>query len=313
MTHLAGALLSLSLGFAILGAGLLLRSLGGDERRLERRLRRAGACAGADPGAPVGPLGALDRIIDRQWPGLRRRILGAGGRFTPAQLVLGCLAVTAAALLGCLLAGLHPLLGLAVSAAAGGALPGALLSALAARRCDRLVAQLPQAVELIARGLQAGHPVAAAMRVVARQMPAPIGPEFDAVLAEMSFGRDRAGALRALTERYPIPELRMFAASLEVTRETGGNVAEVLLKLTDDLRATAHLKRKARAITAEGRLSFWVISSLPFLVVAAILLLRPDYYRDAAADPLFWPLMSGPPLLWLAGAAAIWRMVNFRV
>lgn len=313
MIHLAGALLSLAVGLALLGAGLLLRTLGGDERAVERRLMRAGAGPDPDAGAAPAALGGVDRLIDRRWPGLRRRILRAGGRFTPAQLILGCLAVAAGALLAALLAGLHPLLSLAAAAAAGAALPGVLLPALAARRRDRLLAQLPQAVELIARGLQAGHPVAAAMRVVAQQMPGPIGPEFDAVLGEMSFGRDRAGALRALTERYPIAELRMFAASLEVTRETGGNVSEVLLKLADDLRATAHLKRKAQAITAEGRLSFWVISSLPVVVVVAIMALRPDYYRDAAADPLFWPLMSGPPLLWLAGAAAIWRMVNFRV
>ncbi|WP_374471720.1 type II secretion system F family protein [Phenylobacterium sp.] len=313
MIELLGALFAFALGLATLGGWLLLRALGGEARSLDRRLMRVGAPSGAEARPYSGPLAALDALVDRRWPGLRRRILAAGGGFTPVQLVLGSGLVAVAVFAALAVAGLHPMLALAAAAGAGGALPGLVLSLIAGQRRERLLAQLPQAVELIARSLQAGHPVVVAMRVVAQQMPGPIGPEFAAVLDEMSFGRDRASALRALTERYPVAELRMFAASLEVTRETGGNVAEVLLKLADDLRATAHLKRKAQAVTAEGRLSFWVISSLPFLVVAAIMLLRPDYYRDAAGDPLFWPLMSAPPLLWFTGAVVIWRMVNFRV
>jgi tight adherence protein B len=105
----------------------------------------------------------------------------------------------------------------------------------------------------------------------------------------------------------------MFAASLEVTRETGGNVAEVLLKLGDTMRAEAQLRRKVEAISAEGKMSFWVISALPVMVVGALLLLNPAFYTQVMGDPLFWPMMSGPPILLVTGAVIIWRMIHIRV
>jgi tight adherence protein B len=151
------------------------------------------------------------------------------------------------------------------------------------------------------------------MSVAAQQMADPFGPELKVVIAEMNFGLDRDTALRNLVRRFPAPELRMFAASLEITRETGGNVSEVLLGLADRLRQQAQLHRKIEALSAEGKLSFWVVAALPVISAGAILALRPQYYRDVAADPLFWPLMSGPPFLLALGALAIWRMINFRV
>jgi tight adherence protein B len=203
----------------------------------------------------------------------------------------------------------------ALALALWGGLAGPLvaISWLAKRRRALFLTQLPQAVDLIARSLQAGHPVTTAMSVAASQMPDPVGPEFGKVLAEISYGLDRDAALRNMLQRFPLADLQMLAASLEVTRETGGNVAEVLLTLGDTLRAKQQLKKKIEAISAEGRLSFWVITAMPVAVLAAILALRPSYYGDVAADPLFWPMMVVPPVLLALGALVIWRMINFKV
>jgi tight adherence protein B len=304
-------LLVLAMGLALEGGWLALRSFGREAATLNRRFERARP---ATPGAPDAERkGAVSRMLDARVPALQRQITTAGAAFTSGQFTLGAAGLAAILLLMMNIAGAPLLLSSLVALAAGFAGPALVLSGTARRRRRKFLDQMPQTVELIARSLQAGHPVATAMAVAAEQMPAPIGPEFGTVLREMNYGLGRDAALRNLLARFPLAELRMFAASLEMTRETGGNVAEVLLNLADAMRAKAQLRRKIDAASAEGRISFWVISGLPIVIVGAILALSPSYYGQARTDPLFWPLMTVPPMLWLIGAATIWRMVNFRI
>ncbi len=202
---------------------------------------------------------------------------------------------------------------LLLGVAAGLAIPALIVAVMIHRRRKRFLTQMPQTVDLIARSLQAGHPVTTAISVAGRQMPDPIGPELAEVIAEMSFGLDRDEAFRNLLQRFPLAELRLFVASLEVTRETGGNIAEVLLKLSETMRAKAQLRKKVHAISAEGRLTLIVVSALPPLVGFGITVFQPGYYSGVASNPLFWPLMSAPPILVLLGALIIWRMINFKI
>ncbi|MDB5448764.1 MAG: Flp pilus assembly protein TadB [Phenylobacterium sp.] len=304
----------IAIGLALQGAWLLLRSLGREARSVDRRLaqveRRAATSGSADF---AGHGDRISGLIEARWPGLRARRLASGTALSSAQLLGAGLGAGLALAIAIVLAGAPFWLGLAIGLFAGVLLPPVALSALADRRRKAFLRQMPQAVELMARSLQAGHPVTTAMAVAAEQMPAPLGTELRLVLSEMSYGQDRDAALRNLLQRMPVAELQMFIASLEVTRETGGNLAEVLVGLAEAMRAKAQLRRKAEATSAEGRLSFYVISALPLVVVLAIVALRPGYYQGVIADPLFWPLMSIPPTLWLIGAAVIWRMVNFRI
>jgi len=313
----------LALGCAAQGLWLTAQSFTRNARQVDRRL------AGAAPPDSVAPLtpgrakdepeetpsedGPIGRLLDKHAPALRRRMLAARAPFTPTQLVLGSVALFFVFFLLIRLTGGPLLVALAASLWGGLAGPILLISWFARRRRKQFTDQMPQAVDLIARSLQAGHPVSTAMLVASQQMPDPIGPEFGHVVAEINAGLDREVALRHLLQRFPIPELRMFAASLEVTRETGGNLAEVFLNLGEAMRAKAQLRKKVAAISAEGRMSFWVVSILPIAVVSVIMLLRPEYYREVAGDPLFWPMMAGPPTLWMIGALVIWRMINFKI
>ncbi|MDB5466589.1 MAG: secretion system protein [Phenylobacterium sp.] len=301
----------LAVALAVYGVWITAQTFGGDARVIARRLSRL-------QGAPTPDAQATDdnrlaRIINERLPALKRRLLAARAPFTPTQVVLGSAGLFVGLLAVLMLAHLPWLLALAAAVWGGVAGPALLITWTATRRRKRFAAQMPQAVDLIARSLQAGHPVTTAIRVAAQQMPDPIGPELGLVMAEINFGLDRDAALRNLLLRFPIAELRMFIASLEVTRETGGNLAEVFLNLGEAMRAKAQLRKKVAAISAEGRMSFWVVSVLPLAVVAALMGLRPEYYREAASDPLFWPLMSVPPVLWLVGALTIWRMINFAI
>ncbi|HEY8571549.1 type II secretion system F family protein [Phenylobacterium sp.] len=306
-------------------AGLYLtaRSLSPEVRLIERRLAgpkptgpemmvRRRKAARANTLAP-GKGGKLEQLVDRWLPKLRQRLEAARAPLTPSQVVLGSLGLFGTMFLTLTMVAVPLMLAFALAVWGGIASPILLISFLANRRRKMFVQQLPQAVDLIARSLQAGHPVTTAMGVAANQMGDPIGPEFSIVISEMNAGLDRDAALQNLLLRFPIAELRMFTASLEVTRETGGNVAEVLLSLSDSMRAKAQLRKKVAAISAEGRLSFWVVSALPLVVAGILSLISPNYYGEVKSDPLFWQMMMIPPVLWLAGALMMWRMINFRI
>ncbi|RAK52532.1 type II secretion system F family protein [Phenylobacterium deserti] len=305
-------LVVLAFAAAVQGVWLTLRTYAGEGRTLSRRLARA-SHAPEQTAREEDERSPADRFLDTHAPWLRARLATAASPLRPSQVALGAGGMTLTFFLLMQLAHMPALLSLLAAVWGGVASPILLLSFLAARRRKQFVAQMPAAVDLMARSLQAGHPVTTAMSVAARQMPDPVGPELAKVMAEMSAGLDRDTALRNLIRRFPVPELRMFVASLEVTRETGGNLSEVLLKLGDALRSKAQLRKKVSAISAEGRMTFWVVVALPPAVAGILSTLNPDYYKAAMPDPLFWPLMSVPPVLLLIGALVIWRMINFRI
>lgn len=297
---------------AMEGLWLLIRAATGEGPAVNRRLARIrkAATAGVQAAEAQSP---VDAWLDKRLPALGRNLVRARASVAPKTVVAAGFVIAALVLAGLTLSGVPAPLALLSGVVAGIGLPTLFVSVAAGRRQKRFLNQLPQAVELIARSLQAGHPVTQAMTVVSKQMPDPIGPEFGVVIEEMTYGLERDAALSALVGRFPSPEMRMFVASLEVTRESGGNLAEVFLKLADAIRAKAQLRLKVEALSAEGRLSFWVVSSLPIAVGGVLMFIRPTYYSDVANDPLFWPMMVMSPVMLAIGATMIWRMVNFKI
>jgi tight adherence protein B len=296
------------------GLARILRANLGEERTVTRRFEKARAKALAKAQMrQASDVEALSRAIGARMPWLERALTRADAPFDPLQIML--FAVVLFVCVFALLAVAHAprLIAFAAATAVAVGAPTLILTSLANRRRKRFLDQLPQAVDLIARSLQAGHPVTTAMSVVGQRMAAPLGSEFRMVVEEMTYGLDRDEALANLVGRFPLPELRMFVACLEVTRESGGNLSEVFLKLAEAIRAKDHLRRKVYAISAEGRLSFWVVSALPFVVGGALILLRPAFFLDVAKDHLFWPMMSFAPVSLAIGSAMIWRMVNLKI
>ena len=305
------ALAFIAVVLATEGVWRLVRANIGEERAVKRRLARARtpATAAAKPTKSDG----LSAFLNARFPRLERALVRAHAPFGAGALVLGAGALFLTVLIGLSLLGAPRPLALFAGAALGGGAPYLVIAGMTQARRKRFLDQLPQAVDLMARSLQAGHPVATAMSVVGQRMPAPLGPEFQIVIDEMTYGLDRDQALNNLVRRFPVTELRMFTASLEVTRESGGNLAEVFLKLADAIRAKEHLRKKVIAISAEGRMTFWVVTALPMLVSAALMLVRPNFYLDVAQDSLFWPMLSFAPVTLTVGAVIIWRMVNIRI
>jgi tight adherence protein B len=301
---------------AVEGAWLFARSVSPHSREINRRL--ALIAQKQDPKAALSLIkerqgGPLSQAITDRAPWIGQMIWMARAQIAPAVLIGLALGFAALFILLFSFSGAPFLLSFVFGAAAGVGIPFGALAFLAGRRKKAFLDQFPNAVDLVARSLQAGHPIPVALGIVAEQSPDPIGTEFGIAIDEMAFGLDRDEALSNMVQRFPLAELHLFVAAIQITRETGGNLAEVFLKLADVIRAKATLRKRVSALTAEGRMSCMVLAVLPVALFAILNVLRPEFYGEVAKDPLFAPMMTAPPILLVLGVFVIWRMVNFRI
>ena len=211
------------------------------------------------------------------------------------------------------LAGLPPRRAAMVAEAAAVVLPLWLLNRRAANRARLFQSQLVDAVDIMVRSLRAGHPVASALGLAAREMPDPVGTELGLTCDEMTYGLDLRDALENLARRVPYPELHYLVVAIRVQYGTGGNLAEVLNALSKVLRERNGLVAKIAAWSAEGRLSAWVLSALPVVVGFAVNTMNPTYYSEVADDPLFAPIMGAGAMGVVLGIVILRKMVNFRI
>lgn len=163
-----------------------------------------------------------------------------------------------------------------------GWLPMMILKSDRDKRMVLFEEQLPEALDMMTRALRAGYPFNEAMRYIAKEMENPIAHEFGITFEEINYGRDIKQAFNYLIMRVPSTNLIAATTAIIIQRETGGNLAELLDKISDVLRKRFRFQRKVKTITAEARASAWVLSLLPFVVFLAIALKNPDYIK-----PLF--------------------------
>lgn len=257
-----------------------------------------------------GPLSAL---LSSFAPGLNRLVWKSAVKTTPAQLLtimgLGFFLVFSAALAVFRAPMISAVL---LAGAVGVGFPLLFLKIRADSRQKKFNDQMPTAIDIMVRGLQAGHPVPVAIEMVAREIEDPIGSEFGHALDEMNYGQDRGVALRNIAQRFSSPEFQFLVSSIEMQKETGGNLAEILNNLSKVIRERAMMRKKITAMSAEGRISCFVVGGLPFALVLVIMALNPSFFVDVAPDPLFWPMIGAGFVLWFFGITWIWRMVNFK-
>jgi len=234
--------------------------------------------------------------------GLRGSPLAFFGGF----LIIGVFLATAGFVLavGSLFAGLAAVLVAVV-------LPILVLTRLRARRIRRFAEQLPEAIDIVVRSLKAGHPTPVSLSLVAREMADPIGTEFGLVCDEMTYGLELDRAMRNLLERVGLDDLRLIVVSMGVQASTGGNLAEILANLAQVIRDRFRMRRKIRAISAEGRWSAMLISGFPFVLFGIIGLISPSYYGDVWDHPFVQPVLAAMVVWMLFGDYIMYRMVNF--
>lgn len=180
-------------------------------------------------------------------------------------------------------------------------------------RMEKFQRQLPEALDLIARALKAGHALTGGLRMVADELGDPIGTEFEKTLYEINFGVGIPEALKNLPNRVDCPDLRFFIISVILQRETGGNLAEILEKIAHLIRERFKLQGHIQVLSAEGKLSAVILIALPFVIAVALYVLNPGYIKTLVIDPIGKILILFALIMMTIGIFVMKRMVKIKV
>ncbi len=191
----------------------------------------------------------------------------------------------------------------------GIAVPLLLLVNSRQKRTGKISAQMPDALDMMVRSLRAGHGLAAAFKLIASEMPVPIAEEFGRCFEEQNMGIEIRDAVRNLAKRVPgCVDLKFFAVSIIVQRETGGNLVELLERLASTIRERYKFYGKLRALTAEGKLSFLILASLPFVCLFLLLLTNPKHLEPLVVTPMGHKIAVIAIVCWLTGVVWMKRL-----
>jgi tight adherence protein B len=208
-----------------------------------------------------------------------------GGIGLPRLLLTGMLALAAAFMLASVIMHLRPAFVIIVVAAAAIGGPILVLRGAQSRFRAKFLDQFPDALDIIVRAVKAGLPVLEAMMVAARELPGPVGDEFQRALNEMRIGVEMEEALQRMAERIRVPDFRFYAVSLALQRRTGGGLANTLTNLSGVIRGRKEVRLKAGALSAETKASVIVLGILPFVVCGGLYLLNREFMSVLFFDP----------------------------
>ena len=236
----------------------------------------------------------------------------AGLTISARAFLAGCgLAAVAIASFATLLS--TPLIGVPLGLGLGLFAPVAVLRARHQRRVDAFAMQLPDALDLMTRGLRVGHPVSVTIGNVGRTMPDPIGAEFASVAQQIAHGDYLTDAFADLAARLGQEDVDYLAVSLKIQNGTGGNLADMLGTLSKVIRDRIMMRRRVKAISSEGRISALILSMLPVVIYVATSVTAPDYYGGVSSDPLFTPIACIIVALVVANGVVLRKLSNVQL
>lgn len=181
------------------------------------------------------------------------------------------------------------------------------------QRLQKFESQLPEALDLIGRALRAGHAFPSALKMVGDEMPEPISSEFRIAFEEVNFGISMQMALTNLAVRVPSMDLRYFVIAVLIQRETGGNLSEILDNISTIIRDRLKLLGKVRVLSAEGRMSAWILGLLPFGTAFVINLINPGFIAVLWTDPAGQRLMGGAAIMIIIGLIWMRKIIRIHV
>jgi tight adherence protein B len=254
---------------------------------------------------------ALDRAFmrfERVLRPMQRTIEQSGLKITLGTLTLASVCVAGLAyLLALKLTGL-PLIA-ALCAGLGAFMPFMYVRMARNRRMLKFEEQFPEAIDLLARALRAGHALTTGLSMVSEELGDPVGPEFKLLFDQQNFGLPLPQALKAFAERIPSIDARFFVTAVLTQRESGGNLSEVLDNLATIIRDRFRVKRQVRVISAHGRITGWILSALPTCLGLFFAATSPEKYKVFYTDPFGIQLIVGALLLQVLGVFIIRRIV----
>jgi tight adherence protein B len=313
-------LIFVSVVFLLEGAYLTWNAYKGPEiNRIERRLRAMSAGAATGEASLLkerllSDTRSIERLLLRV-PRIRhldRLLLQSGLEMNVGTLMA---VIGGAAFAGFILANLFaaPLPVALLSIVVGGGIPLMYVTRRRRKRLIRMEEQLPDAMDLMGRALRVGNSLPNSIKMIADEMSDPLATEFRVVFDEVNYGFSMHDALMNLANRVPLTDLRYFVLAVLIQRETGGNLAELLDNIAALIRARFKLMGTIRVLSAEGRLSAWVLTILPFALAGVISLINPGFLAVLWTDP------AGTLLIWLClimmAVGIFWmrRIIRIRV
>lgn len=253
------------------------------------------------------------RFLPRQ-SAIRDRLQRTGQDITIGTFALICvgLGIVAAGTIW-LLVGLTPLLASLIGIICGIALPHMAVGYLGARRKKKFLKILPDAIDLIVRGLKSGLPVTESIAAVGAEMADPVGSEFRRISDSVRFGQQLETAVWDTAKRMDTPEFNFFVISMSIQRETGGNLGEALANLSNILRGRHQMQLKIKAMSSEARASAGILGSMPFIMFTLVYMINPEYAGQLLTDPRGMILTGIGIASLLIGVAVMAKMVRFEI
>jgi tight adherence protein B len=291
-----------------------------EERRLELRLHDiTPMLLDSDENSvlkqdPTGPVPAVDRLIANS-PGtasLGRLISQSGVQTTPGTIVLASLASACLTFLVMSIFVRMPFVA-PVAAVAGLALPVIWLMRKRSTRVAKFEEMFPDALDLMARAIRAGHAFQTALGMVADELTAPVGPEFKKTFEQQNFGLPLREALNGLADRIPLLDVRFFVTAVTIQRESGGNLSEILENLAHVVRERFKIRRQVRTHTAHGRFTGYVLLALPAALAVMLSRIAPDQMQLLFNEPMGRVMLAGAIVMQTIGYFWIRHIIKIEV
>lgn len=261
--------------------------------------------------------GAAEKMAKRFMPQqsvIRDRLDRTGLSITIGTFSLVCVGTgLVVAIASWVLAGLSPLLASLAGFIAGIAVPHMAIGYLGSRRRKKFLAILPDAIDLIVRGLKSGLPVTESIAAVGAEMADPVGCEFRRISDSVRFGQQLETAVWQTAKRMDTPEFNFFVISMAIQRETGGNLAEALANLSEILRGRHQMQLKIKAMSSEARASAYILGSMPFIMLGIVYMLSPDYAGQLFTDPRGQIMVGVGVTSLMIGIGVMAKMVRFQI
>jgi tight adherence protein B len=293
----------------------------GDEaRRIARRLSVMAGVAAPEQRISIlkqrhySQLETLDHFLQQRWlaHALDKLLQQSGLSWSVSQVI----GMTLGLMFGTLLVAQALFMpwfvdwGLALAAAM---LPSCFLVKSRRARLLRIEAQLPEACDFIARALRAGHSLGNVLQMAGSELPEPLSGELRAVHAEVNYGVPLQDALRSLADRIPLTDLRYMVVAIVIQRESGGNLAEILYNISHIVRERLKLTARVRVLSAEGRMSAWILGLLPFCVGASMSVTSPEYITLLWTDPVGVRLLGYASFMLVLGVLWLRSVIRIRI
>jgi tight adherence protein B len=309
--------------FGVFGAYLLAtRGTEAKRKRLQQRLSEALLYSRRSDDEEIqlarqelmSEIPALSRVLMRVRlaTSLRRMLDQADLHITVSRLMM--LASMAGLLAGLAVSVLTISKLLMVSAAgAAAAIPFLHIAYKRKKRLNAFLEHLPDALELMSRALQAGHAFAESLHMISTEMPEPVATEFRKTYEEQNLGLSLKLALENLSERVPLLDLRFCITAIMIQRETGGNLAEILEKVSHTIRERFRILEDLNTLTTSSRMSAWILCGLPVFVALAVTFMNPDYMSVLWRDPRGHNLLVAAGFMQLTGMLIIRKILKIKI